>query len=139
MPAFARLLVRRAGVGIVTRGRMRCLGTSERLKTRFGNGYVLSVVATEGRRDEAEAYILQVAPSAQFIEAFAETVRYRVAKVRLAGQGAVAAGLWRLSAKGCARPPGVLVQARPRRATLWLARSSGRSRSSGRRSWRTGA
>jgi hypothetical protein len=69
-------------VGIVSRGRLRCLGTPERLKARFGNGYMLAVVAAQGRVLEAETYVAQVVPRAQFLESFADTVRYRVAKVR---------------------------------------------------------
>ena len=81
---LTRSAVSRFRTGIVSRGRMRCLGTQERLKARFGNGYMLAVVATEGRIAEAEAYVAQILPNAQFLESFADTVRYRIAKVRLA-------------------------------------------------------
>ena len=65
----------------MSRGRLRCVGTQERLKARFGNGYMLAVVATEGRTVDAQAYVARVVPSAQFLESFADTTRYRVPKV----------------------------------------------------------
>ena len=80
---------------------MRCLGTQERLKARFGNGYMLAVVATEGRIADAEAYVAQIMPNAQFLESFADTVRYRIAKVRLA----MSAAQTRMLQQALARPP----------------------------------
>uniref|UniRef100_M4D8X0 ABC transporter domain-containing protein n=1 Tax=Brassica campestris TaxID=3711 RepID=M4D8X0_BRACM len=42
-------------IGIMAKGRLRCIGTSIRLKSRFGTGFVATVSFTESKKDNSNA------------------------------------------------------------------------------------
>ena len=42
-------------IGIMAKGRLRCIGTSIRLKSRFGTGFVATVSFTESKTDNSNA------------------------------------------------------------------------------------
>eukprot|EP00211_Chloroparvula_japonica_P005241 CAMPEP_0119123880 /NCGR_PEP_ID=MMETSP1310-20130426/3669_1 /TAXON_ID=464262 /ORGANISM="Genus nov. species nov., Strain RCC2339" /LENGTH=910 /DNA_ID=CAMNT_0007113751 /DNA_START=377 /DNA_END=3109 /DNA_ORIENTATION=+ len=57
-------------IGIMTLGRMRCLGTSLYLKNRYGSGYLLATQYSEGARDESLAFVQSICPSATIRDDF---------------------------------------------------------------------
>lgn len=44
-------------VGVISAGRLRCLGGLQRLKSRFGGGYVLELKCAPGRVDDVRAFV----------------------------------------------------------------------------------
>lgn len=42
-------------IGIMAKGRLRCIGTSIRLKSRFGTGFVATVSFVESKKDNSSA------------------------------------------------------------------------------------
>ena len=44
-------------IGIMNFGRLRCLGTQNRLKSRFGTGYQLAFNCAPGRVSDVESFI----------------------------------------------------------------------------------
>ena len=52
-------------------GRLRCLGTQTRLKTRFGTGYQLQFHCVPGKAQEVENFIEAQLPKATHTETYA--------------------------------------------------------------------
>jgi len=70
-------------IGIMSRGRMKCIGTQERLKTKFGSGYALTVFTKNDDTDAAAKFVAEKFPEAELEETFAGTLTYRVSKERM--------------------------------------------------------
>lgn len=66
-------------IGIMVRGTLRCLGTSQHLKRRFGGGYEINVSCDVNRTDDVEAWIKKSFPSATKQSAFFGAVKYELA------------------------------------------------------------
>ncbi len=65
-------------IGIMTNGRLQCLGTSQHLKSKFGKGYQVAVKATIGSEAAVKAFVLAQFPSSTVIEEHAQNLRFRV-------------------------------------------------------------
>lgn len=52
-------------IGIMAAGQMRCIGTRQRLKSRFGTGYRLQIIYRTIHEDEIESLVLLAAPYAR--------------------------------------------------------------------------
>ena len=52
-------------------GRLRCLGTQTRLKSKFGTGYQLTFNCAPGRVGDVEGYVLANVPRAVHLETYA--------------------------------------------------------------------
>ncbi len=58
----------------MTEGELRCIGVSADLKSRFGEGYKLSVqVAKNGNQDTVDQFIKQIAPNAVLLNSLSGT------------------------------------------------------------------
>ena len=58
-------------IGIMNYGRLRCLGTQNRLKTRFGSGYQLTFQCAPGYAPMVENFVQTNLPKAVHVETYA--------------------------------------------------------------------
>lgn len=67
-------------IGIMVQGNLRCLGTAQKLQSRFGNGYELDLNITEKKIPEVLAYFqsFEQFESAQLIESFDNHCKIRL-------------------------------------------------------------
>ncbi|CAM9161961.1 unnamed protein product [Phaeothamnion confervicola] len=65
-------------VGIMVGGRLKCLGSCQRLKDRYGQGYVVEVRADESRHAEVASLMASLSPAARLEERHGGLARYRV-------------------------------------------------------------
>lgn len=66
---------------IMADGEVKCIGLSADLKSRFGEGYKLSVqVARNGNEEEVHKFILELVPQAVLINKLSGTRHYQVPK-----------------------------------------------------------
>lgn len=70
-------------IGIMSRGRLKCVGTQERLKSKFGTGYMLTVFSDAALVDEANKFVLSNIPHAEVVESFSGAISFRVPKDKL--------------------------------------------------------
>ena len=57
-------------IGIMNFGKLRCLGTQSRLKTRFGSGYQLTFNCSPGQVREVENFVQLNLPNAVHVESY---------------------------------------------------------------------
>eukprot|EP00756_Hemistasia_phaeocysticola_P014714 Hpha_TRINITY_DN15354_c1_g6::TRINITY_DN15354_c1_g6_i1::g.90491::m.90491/K05643/ABCA3; ATP-binding cassette, subfamily A (ABC1), member 3 len=76
-------------VGIMAKGKLRCVAPLQRLKSKFGGGYELSLQAADsGRSADAVAdWVTKAFPSAVFVERTAAKFVYRLPSVARASEG----------------------------------------------------
>jgi ABC-type multidrug transport system ATPase subunit len=67
-------------IGIMTGGRLRCLGTAPHLKQRFGSGYQVIAKAREGSAEEVLAWVQRTYPSTQVLEVHGSSFKFRISK-----------------------------------------------------------
>ena len=65
-------------IAIMVNGSLRCIGTSQMLKERYGEGHVLDVKAPRGKGDELVSYIAAKLPLAVLSERHAEKLRLSI-------------------------------------------------------------
>jgi len=67
-------------IGIMVQGNLRCLGTAQRLQSRFGNGYELDLNIAEEKIPEVLKYFQDCVEfeSAQLIESFDNNCKIRL-------------------------------------------------------------
>ena len=70
-------------IGIMVGGRLRCLGTNQHLKERFGKGYSLEVRAPEMRMDGVKSWLKTEFPTAIIKEDLGPQIRYEIPQERL--------------------------------------------------------
>jgi ABC-type multidrug transport system ATPase subunit len=61
-------------IGIMNFGRLRCLGTQNRLKSKFGTGYQLAFNCAPGRVSDVEQFVRNNLRKAVHIETYAGMV-----------------------------------------------------------------
>ena len=61
-------------IGIMNFGKLRCLGTQTRLKTRFGTGYQISFNCAPGRVREVENFVQTNIPYVVHTETYSSTI-----------------------------------------------------------------
>ncbi|KAI8501113.1 ATP-binding cassette sub- A member 5 [Branchiostoma belcheri] len=75
-------------VGIMVNGQLRCLGSTQHLKTKYGSGYMLDVKVKEdgnandleARLDELDTFVHELFPSAEEAELIGNRVTYNIPK-----------------------------------------------------------
>ena len=67
-------------IGIMTGGRLRCLGTAPHLKQRFGSGYQVVGKTRAGAEDSALDWIKATYPNTTVIESHGQTFKVRIDK-----------------------------------------------------------
>ncbi|KAJ3035426.1 ATP-binding cassette sub- A member 5 [Rhizophlyctis rosea] len=95
-------------IAIQVSGRLRCIGTPQHLKTKFGSGYQLELASSIASQqhdngDSVHTRILSLFPSATLLEHFGNMRRYRVPSedvVTVGGLGGVFEGLRGLKGDG---------------------------------------
>ncbi|GAB6030175.1 hypothetical protein CHUAL_005851 [Chamberlinius hualienensis] len=70
-------------VGIMVKGELRCVGSTQHLKNKYGSGYILEAkVLADGDREERfaklEELIKRIFPAAQLQEKFQDRIRFQV-------------------------------------------------------------
>ncbi|KAJ3038201.1 ATP-binding cassette sub- A member 5 [Rhizophlyctis rosea] len=98
-------------IAIQVSGRLRCIGTPQHLKTKFGSGYQLEIASSPlathtDNGAQVHSSILQLFPSAILLEHFGGVRRYRVPSEdvkKVGGLGGVFDGLKGLRGDGAAQ------------------------------------
>jgi len=67
-------------IGIVCRGRLKCVGSSLRLKNKYGEGYTLGVNFKEGKRDLAYQYVKKILPEVVLHTEFKGNMLFEIEK-----------------------------------------------------------
>eukprot|EP00002_Diphylleia_rotans_P024252 TRINITY_DN477_c0_g2_i1.p1 TRINITY_DN477_c0_g2~~TRINITY_DN477_c0_g2_i1.p1 ORF type:complete len:1671 (+),score=364.81 TRINITY_DN477_c0_g2_i1:51-5063(+) len=70
-------------IGIMVGGRMRCLGSAQHLKSRFGTGYQIDISSELESVEEVKSFVTSTFPGAQLLEWHAGTVKYDVPRQKL--------------------------------------------------------
>lgn len=65
-------------IGIMTAGRLRCLGTVQHLKNRFGAGYCLDMRLQPARIEDAVAFLQRQCPTAQLLNRTADRLSFSI-------------------------------------------------------------
>jgi len=65
-------------IGIMVAGQLQCIGSAQRLKDRFGNGFQLDVNVDSSRLDELFHFIDEQFPGSVKLEIQGSTVKYRI-------------------------------------------------------------
>jgi len=60
---------------------MKCIGTQERLKTKFGSGYLLTIFSEPGMIQECTKFVETNLPFVELEENFANVLSFRIQKV----------------------------------------------------------
>jgi ABC-type multidrug transport system ATPase subunit len=67
-------------IGIMSHGRLRCIGENLHLKNVYGSGYKVDVRFTPGQADAAQTFMASVIPNAQLEGGHAESLEYQIQK-----------------------------------------------------------
>ena len=70
-------------IGIMVGGRLRCLGSVQHLKSRYGKGYTLEIRAEEVNAEQADAWVLQQFQGAERVEKHGGQMRYEIPRSEL--------------------------------------------------------
>lgn len=65
-------------IGIIAAGQLRCLGSSQHLKHRFGRGYQLDISTAAAGVDQARQFIERTFPGAHLLECYGGNIKYRI-------------------------------------------------------------
>ncbi|XP_055347534.1 cholesterol transporter ABCA5-like [Paramacrobiotus metropolitanus] len=93
-------------IGIIVNGELKCIGSSQHLKNKFGSGYILEVklsmaagLSQNGQDiqlQKAKSAIKQILPRSQLMEEFYNRMVYSVPKEQVSSLGSIFADLDRL-------------------------------------------
>lgn len=64
--------------GIMVKGRLKCIGSPQHLKAKYGDGYTLEIKSHHDRAEEAHAFVLEQFPTSTVMERFGGHCLYRV-------------------------------------------------------------
>jgi len=67
-------------IGIMVGGRLRCLGTTQHLKTKYGAGYTLELSSMEAVADAVEAWVADTFPGSSLVEKHGGQLRYEIGR-----------------------------------------------------------
>lgn len=67
-------------IGILVHGRLKCLGSSQHLKTRFGNGFEFLLNVQEGRVDQIRAFVNEHFSDINEVESYGGNIKYQLGK-----------------------------------------------------------
>lgn len=79
-------------IGIMTHGRMRCIGDSQRLKNRYGGGYRLQITFNADNHGRATAAVARLFPKAEVLEEYRTQCMYRILATAAHGNAAAGGG-----------------------------------------------
>lgn len=65
-------------IGIMVGGRLRCIGTNQHLKEKFGKGYSLEIRADEEYNSAIQKWILEMFPGSKVKENLGNQIRFKV-------------------------------------------------------------
>jgi ABC-type multidrug transport system ATPase subunit len=65
-------------IGILVSGQLKCLGTSQHLKTKFGKGFQLDISTAGKNPNKAQEFIRSQFPAAEQVEAYGNKLKYKV-------------------------------------------------------------
>jgi len=68
-------------IGIMSRGRLKCIGTQERLKSKFGTGYSLNIFCEASKVGDTIQFVQQKFPFAELDQSFSGTLMFKIQKV----------------------------------------------------------
>lgn len=51
----------------MSRGQLKCIGTPQHLKSRFGQGYKIDIVVEEDKKTVANGFVLSLVPNAALV------------------------------------------------------------------------
>lgn len=67
-----------SNIGILVNGQLKCLGSSQHLKSRFGRGFQLDISTAENDATAARAFILQHFSDAEKLEDYGGKMKYKI-------------------------------------------------------------
>jgi len=77
-------------IAIMVGGTLRCLGTAQRLKSLYGNGYQLDVSVQPGQQqEEFKQFVQQTFPHSTIIESHDQLIKYQIPKSVPSAESAV--------------------------------------------------
>jgi ATP-binding cassette subfamily A (ABC1) protein 3 len=62
----------------MVKGRLKCIGSPQHLKAKYGDGYTLEIKSHHDRAEEAHAFVLEQFPTSTVMERFGGHCLYRV-------------------------------------------------------------
>eukprot|EP00002_Diphylleia_rotans_P011892 TRINITY_DN2339_c0_g1_i1.p1 TRINITY_DN2339_c0_g1~~TRINITY_DN2339_c0_g1_i1.p1 ORF type:complete len:1630 (+),score=380.69 TRINITY_DN2339_c0_g1_i1:63-4952(+) len=65
-------------IGIMVNGRMKCLGSAQHLKTKFGRGYRLELQTSSAMAEQVKSFIQQTFPESHLVEWHGGKLRYQI-------------------------------------------------------------
>lgn len=65
-------------IGIISRGELKCIGTSQHLKNKFGKGFRLSINCDESCREQAISFVQTMLPNAKVHVEFGGNIQFEV-------------------------------------------------------------
>jgi len=65
-------------IGIMVSGTLRCLGSSQHLKNKYGSGYRLAIKAAIRQTDQISEFVTNLYPSAKFLNEMAGTINFEI-------------------------------------------------------------
>lgn len=65
-------------IGIMSLGRLKCLGNQLHLKNKFGEGYRLDIAFDDGRRSDLSHYVHSIIPSVREVSSFGGHAEFQV-------------------------------------------------------------
>jgi len=65
-------------IGIMVSGDLRCLGSSQHLKDKYGSEYSLSMKTAEARVQDVKLFVQKTFPTAKLISEFSATQNYEI-------------------------------------------------------------
>merc|ERR1712070_472168 len=70
-------------IGIMATGALRCLGSAQHLKNKFGTGLVVEMTCREGRVDDACTFITQTLPGSKLEEHHGNFIKFQCPRLQL--------------------------------------------------------
>lgn len=70
-------------IGIITAGKLACIGTSQHLKDRFGKGFQFNLTVKDGFADATAAEFAIIFPGCKLVESFGGSMIFDVPKVNI--------------------------------------------------------
>lgn len=67
-------------IGILARGSLKCVGTQEHLKKKFGEGYKLTISSRTSQIMELHEYVTEIEPRATLVLSTESTYEYQLPK-----------------------------------------------------------
>lgn len=65
-------------IGIISHGRLRCIGPTIYLRQRYGSGFKISVSCDNSNKDRVIKYVQEVLPKSELQSSFARTHFFRI-------------------------------------------------------------